>query len=274
MREIIDKPNYRALKSIGERKLAFQDFVDDKRRALKEAKKSKLERDKRNLCSLFDKNPLVYPASRWNKVKSILSNEPSFLRSLENTRHSIFEEWSRDKTSKLNESSRALKKDNMEKFRLLLQTVEITIESTWKGVQDIYKNKHGYKEDKNLQAMDITDCLYIYENKMKKVEDSFFEGFERKRNTRLRKERKNRDVFKALLNDMKASKEIIYSTRWCEVYSIIKNNAAYKNMLGQSGSTPLDLFMDLIVDLSDKFESDKKQVQDAIKVIYLTTLLI
>jgi hypothetical protein len=50
--------------------------------------------------------------------------------------------------------------------------------------------------------MDLLDCLLVFEDRMKIIEDKFFEKHNRDRALKYRRERKNRDVFRALLDEM------------------------------------------------------------------------
>lgn len=273
MREIIDKPNYRALKTIGERKQAFNDYVDEKKKNEKEAKQSKLDRDRRTLFSLFEKHPKVTSESRWNKVKAVLSNEPSFMRSVEDNRQIIFEEWSKEQIIKQRETARVKKRENLEKFKLLLQTIEMTVESTWKKVQEVYKAKNGYKEDKGLLEMDPVDCLFVFEDHMKAIESKYWAQLQIIQTKRYRIERKNRDAFKVLLVKLIQDGSLHAKTKWKDIYKLVHVEACYTKMLGQPGSTPLDLFMDAVASLDEKLDFARDQVHDIIKVILLNVFL-
>jgi len=83
--------------------------------------------------------------------------------------------------------------------------------------------------------------------------------------TRRREERKNRDAFKELLRELCNSHVINVRSKWKEIYPYIQNDPRYLDMLGQSGSTPLELFWDTVQRIADSCYHDKQAVMELIK---------
>jgi pre-mRNA-processing factor 40 len=53
--------------------------------------------------------------------------------------------------------------------------------------------------------------------------------------------------------------------KWNEFYPIVKDKKEYVDMIGQSGSLPLDLWRDVMFDIDVDFEALKKHTVDALK---------
>jgi len=53
---------------------------------------------------------------------------------------------------------------------------------------------------------------------------------------------------------------------WMELYPLISNNIIFNKMLGQPGSTPLDLFKFYVINLKARFHDEKKIIKDILKV--------
>lgn len=72
--------------------------------------------------------------------------------------------------------------------------------------------------------------------------------------------------YQGLLNELRTKGDIRAGTKWKQVYPLIKDDERYQNMLGQGGSTPLDLFWDMIEDLERGLRSKRNVVQDVMDV--------
>ena len=53
---------------------------------------------------------------------------------------------------------------------------------------------------------------------------------------------------------------------WMDLYPSISQDVRFSSMLGQSGSTPLDLFKFYVEDLKARFHDEKKIVKEILKV--------
>ena len=52
---------------------------------------------------------------------------------------------------------------------------------------------------------------------------------------------------------------------WVELYPHISSDMRFSTLLGQPGSTPLDLFKFYVEDLKSRFSSEKKIIRDILK---------
>jgi pre-mRNA-processing factor 40 len=52
---------------------------------------------------------------------------------------------------------------------------------------------------------------------------------------------------------------------WVELFGVISNDERFSKMLGQPGSTPLDLFKLYVEDLKARFHDEKKVVKEILK---------
>jgi pre-mRNA-processing factor 40 len=52
---------------------------------------------------------------------------------------------------------------------------------------------------------------------------------------------------------------------WVELFSIVSNDERFSKMLGQPGSTPIDLFKLYVEDLKARFHDEKKVVKEILK---------
>ncbi|KAJ3088809.1 PRP40 pre-mRNA processing factor 40, partial [Quaeritorhiza haematococci] len=302
IKDIINKPNYHALKTLEERIQAFERFVDEKRRAEKEQQRVRLEKARAAYRAMLENNQSIGPYTRWKKVVKMLSEDPAFLEMPEMERGPAFEEYlaeirRKEKVSfqnpltrvtdirnisrlfripvlfhrKKKDTLRIIRKENMHKFRSILSSMpSVTIRTTWKEVQTMYKSHPTFVGDSQLQSMDPIDVLTVFEDYMKDVETEYKTVKEKERMSRYRQDRKNRDAFRALLEDMRERGVVNVGTKWKELYPQLKDQPQYLNMLGQSGSTPLELFWDMIMELEDAFMEKRRVINDVIKSLDIT----
>jgi pre-mRNA-processing factor 40 len=69
------------------------------------------------------------------------------------------------------------------------------------------------------------------------------------------------------LGELRASKLINAKTDWMDIYPHLKDDLRYQNMLGQPGSSPLDLLWDMVDELGERFYKQKRIVYDILKVL-------
>jgi pre-mRNA-processing factor 40 len=157
----------------------------------------------------------------------------------------------------------------MDKFKHMFQTFPITIHTTWKQVQEMYKSRQAYKEDSRMQQLDMVDVLAVFEDHMKKVEETYHGQFEKIRKEFYRKERKNREAFRALLKQIHGEGSIEKDTPWKVFFQRVKEEPVFISMVGQEGSSPLDLYWDFLVDLEQQYTLDKELIINELKVMFL-----
>lgn len=76
-----------------------------------------------------------------------------------------------------------------------------------------------------------------------------------------RSQRKAREGFQALLADLHDKGKLTSMSLWSELYPVIRSDPRFNNMLGQPGSTPLDLFKFFVAELKDRLIDEKKIIK-------------
>ena len=65
---------------------------------------------------------------------------------------------------------------------------------------------------------------------------------------------------------MRSEGRVRAGTKWMHIHPLIKDDPRYTNMLGQPGSTPLDLFWDKMEELDRDIRLKKNFLLDVIEV--------
>merc|ERR1712168_586091 len=80
-----------------------------------------------------------------------------------------------------------------------------------------------------------------------------------------RQQRKNRDAMNGVLDELHEAGKLTSMSLWVELYPTISADIRFTQMLGQPGSTPLDLFKFYVEDLKSRFYDEKKIIKDILK---------
>ncbi|KAI8622055.1 hypothetical protein BC830DRAFT_1163258 [Chytriomyces sp. MP71] len=277
MRHVINKPMYRSLKTLSERKVAFQSYVDEKRKKLKEAEEEKQNFERESLYGLLgqlgsDLNSLL----RYKKFSERFAEDPVFLTIEANRRVQLFEEFMNEFRRKEAEDKRALRKENVERFKHILKTTpSITVTTTWSDAQNLWASHPDFlppspNSVNPLHSMEAIDILVTFEDHMKNLESAFYTELDKEKAQERRVERQNRDEFRAILERLIADNVLTMNSKWKEVVPYFREQPTFLTMLGQSGSTPLELFWDTIVALEDKFLPIKREIMDTVRAAGLS----
>ena len=86
---------------------------------------------------------------------------------------------------------------------------------------------------------------------------------EKKRNIRL--QRKNRDAMNAVLDELHEQGKLTSMSLWWELYPLVSQDSRFHALLGQPGSTPLDLFKFYVKDLKARFHDEKRIIKEILK---------
>lgn len=103
-------------------------------------------------------------------------------------------------------------------------------------------------------------CAYGLD--LEKEEDDEREQ-EKKRKRRI--ERKNRDALIKLLDELHEQGKLTSMSMWVELYPMISSDPRFSQMLGQPGSSPLDLFKFYVEDLKSRYQDEKKVIREILK---------
>ncbi|XP_074917312.1 pre-mRNA-processing factor 40 homolog B [Chelonoidis abingdonii] len=116
-----------------------------------------------------------------------------------------------------------------------------------------------------LADMDKEDALICFEEHIRTLEKEEEEEKEKTRLRERRQQRKNREAFQAFLDELHDKGQLHSMSTWMELYPSLSADARFANMLGQPGSTPLDLFKFYVEDLKARFHDEKKIIKDILK---------
>lgn len=267
MRVIINDKRYGALKSLAERRQAFNEYSAQRKKKEVEEKRVKQKRDREEFVKMLEECKELTSTMRWSKAASLFENDQRF-HAIERgrEREELFEDYVLNLEHKERERGRELRKKNLSEFREFLATCDfIKANTQWRKVQDqLVKDKRCYR-------LDPIDRLEVFQEYVQDLESQEEEERRSKKDQLRRKEHKNRDEFRKLIEKHRSSGELTAKTNWSDYFLRIKDYPAYQEAASNtSGLTPKELFEDVLEELEKQYHMDRARIKDAMKTMKIT----
>ncbi|KAI9800103.1 MAG: hypothetical protein M1825_004285 [Sarcosagium campestre] len=265
LRAVIKDPQYRALKDPRDRKNAFEKYAIEMRVQEKDRAKERLAKLRADFGTMLRSHPEIKHYTRWKTARPIIEGETIFRSTNDdNERRQLFEEYVIELKKKNVEREASERKAAMDEIVSILRAMDLEPYTRWSEAQTrIQSNERIQSEDK-FKALSKSDILTAFENHIKSLERSFNDARQQQKNSKARRERHNRENFIQLLKELRASGEIKAGTKWMNIHPLIENDERYTAMLGQPGSTPLDLFWDMVEEEERGLRGKRNEVLDVL----------
>lgn len=275
LRAIVKDPQYRAIKDPRERKAAFEKYCSDVIAQDKEKAKERLTKLRTDFATMLRSHPEIKYYTRWKTARPMIEGETIFRSTNdESERRQLFEDYIVDLKKAHREQQASLRKSAMDGLIDLLPNLNLEPYTRWSEAQQIISGTEPFQNDEKYQSLSKFDILTVFQNHMKAVERTFNDNRQAQKAKKLRKERQNRDGFLSLLKELRQDGKIKAGTKWSQIIPIIENDPRYKAMIGQNGSTPQELFWDLIEEEERSLRGTRNDVTDVIYVSFFRSLLI
>lgn len=272
MEQFIDKPEYWAIGNPIERKKCYEDYLVSKFQSELSNKSLLMEKLKNNIhdeIKKLENQGRINYNTRWIKVRKLWIDEdnPIFKHSmlLDSELAAIFYEYTDKLKQEHDQEIQEKKNKALSELSIYLKTVNSTLvekSNTWESLYENLINDHRFQSNKNFQNLNKLDILKLYE---KEIFPRIIEDLKSQRETleksNYRNDRKARDNFKKLLLTLK----IDASTQFEDVFEEIENNDAFIELCGRNGSSPLELFWDIV----DEKRQILKVKQDLVESVVL-----
>lgn len=265
--KIISKdPRYSAFKNLNEKKQAFNAYKTQKLKDEREESRLKAKKAKEDLEKFLMSSDKMNSQMKFYKCEELFGNLKVWSSVPEQDRRDIYDDCIFNLAKREKEEARVLKKRNMKVLGELLESMtSITHQTTWSEAQVMLLENSAFKNDVNLLGMDKEDALIVFEEHIRNLEREEEEEKELEKKRIKRQHRKNRDAFLALLDALHEEGKLTSMSLWVELYPTISADLRFSAMLGQAGSTPLDLFKFYVEDLKARFHDEKKIIKEILK---------
>ena len=254
-RLLFNEPEWKAIRTFSEKRNLFNEYINDLKNKEREEIYLKREKNKAKSRQLLSEDNTINSDSTYTEAMSRLSYDERWRAVDEKEREDVFEDYI-DLIYKKEEDE--WKKEREVKKKLFLEKLKfkkIKSDTLWKNICI------EFKDDPVFASMEKIDRIQAFadyittleaEEKREKKEKEKYQGY------------LNREKFRELLQISVEEKKLNMDTKWREYVSEIKDREEYLNMLGQEGSTPLELFQDKIYELKKDYKKVKKIFKEII----------
>lgn len=267
MRAIIKDPQYRALKDPKDRKAAFEKYAVEVRLQEKDRAKERIEKLRKDFATMLRSHPEIKHYTRWKTARPIIAAETIFRSASDDEeRRQLFEDYIIELKKANIERETVTRKSAMDDLVEILKSLDLEPYTRWSEAQGIIQSNQRFQGDEKFKTLSKSDMLTAFENHIKILEKTFNDARQQQKTLKTRRERQNRDRFVALLAELKLDNKIKAGTKWSQIHPVIANDERYISMLGQSGSTPIDLFWDSVEDEERSLRTLRNVVYDVLEV--------
>ena len=235
---ISNDPLYSIFKQYSEKKQAFNAYKVQKQKEDKEEERKRLKRCKEELEHFLQHCEHMNSTLKYNKAEKIFSTLAVWNGVPERDRKELYEDVCFELAKKEKEDARLLRKRNTKTLKTILEKMpKVTHKTRWSEAQKLLFKDPDFMQDIELQNMDKEDALIVFEDHIRYLEREHEDDIEKQKRWLRRTERKNRESFLCLLDELHEKGKLNSMSFWVDCFSYISNDDRFTNMLGQSGKT-------------------------------------
>lgn len=266
MRAIITDPLYKALKSIAERKAAFAKYIDALKQKRAEEALVRQEKLKPLFKQAMSSDTRIKSYSSFATVQKYLSENTALWKQVHSVDEAkrLFEIIVRENQLEEQEKEKEIRSRNRVLLLSLLKTFEADVYTRWRDAHRTITESQEYADDPHLKTMDVSDMLMVFADLMRDIERDAEEAKKREVILRKRAERKNREEYKALLQELRSQGKIHARSTWGQVFALIKDEGRFLRIVGQPGSSPVDLLYDVVDEVDLELAKQTSLIMDHI----------
>ncbi|XWS54657.1 hypothetical protein CRYUN_Cryun10bG0107300 [Craigia yunnanensis] len=263
MRVIINDKRYGALRTLGERKQAFNEYLGQKKKQDAEERRIKQKKAREEYKKMLEECSELTSSTRWSKAVTMFEDDERYKAvEREKDRKDLFENYIDELRQKERAKAQEQRKHNIMEYRLFLESCDfIKANSQWRKVQD------RLETDERCSRLEKIDRLEIFQEYIRDLEKEEEEQKKIQKEELRKAERKNRDEFRKLMEGHITAGTLTAKTHWRDYCMMVKDSPPFLAVASNtSGSTPKDLFEDVAEELLKQYHDDKVRVKDAVKL--------
>ncbi|KAH8693183.1 putative formin binding protein [Talaromyces proteolyticus] len=265
MRAVIKDPQYRALKDPKDRRTAFEKYTAEVRMQERDRAKERFAKLRADFNTMLKSHPEIKHYSRWKNIRPIIEGETIFRSTNdENERRQLFEEYILELKKTHVEQEAITRKAAMDDLVKILKALQLEPYARWSEVQNSLATNERIQKDEKFKTLSKSDILTAFENHIKSLERTFNDARQQHKAAKARRERHHREGFVELLKELRSQGKIKAGSKWMQVHPLIQEDPRYVAMLGQGGSSPLDLFWDMVEEEERLLREPRNDVLDVL----------
>jgi pre-mRNA-processing factor 40 len=258
MKKLVLDPEYWSVREPAQRKEYFEEYS---REVAEEARRKELEQKEANskrMQAVFRQRPEIKYYTRWRTVRDKLQQGDID----EQEQKQAFKAYVRELREKHEQKEEESRLAAMEELQAVFRRLEVDVYTKWDDAYEAVARDAQFTElSDKLHKLDV---LEAFEDYIKDLERKLNQERQQTKRQRYRQERKNREAFIQLLDELHGRGDIKAGTKWMAIHPMIENDERYINICGQSGSSPLELFWDVLEEEERKLKNQKELALDVL----------
>ncbi|CAO2650735.1 Nn.00g020270.m01.CDS01 [Neocucurbitaria sp. VM-36] len=261
----IHDPNWRAIPEPEKREEAFKKYCEDLRAQEKHKEQDRHAKLRADFTAMLRSHPEIKYYTRWRTALPIIEEETIFRSAKDDTeRRTLFEEYIISLKKAHEEKEAESRRSALDEVMGLLQGLDLEPFTRWQTAEEKLEHNDEFNSER-FQTLTRMDVLNQFEKHIRQLQREHNDRVQADRRVKHRMERKNRDAFIVLLNELREKGKLRYGTKWKDIHDTIQNDPRYVAMLGQSGSSPVDLFWDALEEEEGKFRTLRRYALDVLE---------
>ena len=265
--KLINKdPRWEYLSKLNEKKQVFNAYKIQRQKEEKEEQRLKQKKAKEDFEEFLMKSERVNSTMKYYRLEDMFQDLPVWKAVQDLDRREIWTDCQHNLSKREKDQAKALRKKNTRRLADILDRMTaIKFQTTWEQAQQMLLDNPAFADDDELLAMDKEDALIVFEDHIRELEKEEDEEREKEKKRLKRSQRKFRDAFVKFMDELHESGKLTSMSLWVELYPVISGDIRFGQMLGQPGSTPLDLFKFYVEDLKSRYYTEKKIIKEILK---------
>ncbi|KAF2657523.1 hypothetical protein K491DRAFT_767187 [Lophiostoma macrostomum CBS 122681] len=258
--------NWRAIPDPKEREEAFKKYCHDLRaqdKAKEHERQAKLRAD---FTDMLRSHSEIKHYTRWRTALPMIENEAIFRSARDDAeRRALFDEYILSLNKSRTEKAQEERASALGQLSSAMRGLDLDPFSRW-STAEAKLARSEQLESGQFEPLTKVDFLSTFERHIKLLQQEHHNRHQAKKQAEDRIERKNRDAFKALLQELRHNGDLRANTKWKDIRGLIDNDPRYLAMLGQKGSRPIDLFWDALEEEDGKFRIQRRYALDVLQL--------
>ena len=247
LRVVVKEKEYRSLKDAKDRRAAFERYCIDVRAQEKSKAKERRTKVREDFLRMLTTHDEIDHFTRWKTARPIIEREVVFKSAGdEDERRQLFDEYVLDLKRKHAEDEIAGHRKGLRELQQLLQALITDPDMKWQDARKAITSNERFNSDDTFAHLNQLDVVDAFQNHMTTLGRLTNEAKQKERRLQSRRERQARDGFRQLMQDLRGQGKIKAGTKWSDIQSIIADDERYTSILGNAGSSPLELFWDVV----------------------------
>ena len=262
----VKDPNWRAIPEPEKREEAFKKYCEDLRAQEKHKEQERQAKLRSDFTAMLRSHPEIKHYTRWRTALPIIEDETIFRSARDDSeRRALFEEYIITLKKAAEEQEAEDRRSALDEVMGLLQGLDLEPFTRFHTAEEKLESNEEFSDEK-FQALSKMDVLNQFEKHIRQLQREHNNRVQADRAKKHRVERKNRDAFMDLLKELRENGTLKAGTKWKDIHDAIKDDGRYIAMLGQGGSSPLDLFWDTLEEEEGKFRTLRRYALDVLEV--------